>query len=466
MRIPQRHHPPPHARFRAPYDIAVDPLGNLFVADGPASTIRRITSAGVVTTVAGLRNTTGLADGAGSYARFSTPVGLAFDPDGALYVADQGNHSLHKGVDLRSDEPGPTITTQPVARSAASGDSVTFTVQATSSTAITYQWYRGEFALGGETGASLTISGVNAGHAGNYRVVLTNLFGRNTSATATLDVAAPPAGRITNLSILTALSPGEPLFKIGTVLGGRGTRGTKDLVIRAVGPSLAAFGLDTVHPDPKLSVFAGSAADAPLVASNDHWAGESALSAAMAGVGAFNFSGPTSRDAAVAPSFPAGDYVVEIAGAPETTGTVLAELYDATPEGQRTTATPRLINVSLLKSLGTGLVAGFVIGGEVSGKVLVRAVGPGLAPFGLSGTLTNPRLTLYDGAATELATNDDWDGEPALADAFRTVGAFMLESASQDSAFLATLKPGSYTVAVDSAGTDRGLVLLEIYEVP
>ncbi len=456
-------------RFSSPSALAIDGLGNLIVADTGNRTIRRVMQLGLVTTtMGGLRGVGGSDDGTGSYARFGDVTGIAINVagQGELYVADRSNHLIRYASQATGNEPGPTITTQPAAQSVAFGGSITLQVQATSSTGMLYLWYRDGVPLLGETRPTLTIPAANAGHAGNYHVVITSLFGRTLSATATVTVAAPPAARITNLSILTALAPGEPPFKIGTVLGGSGTRGAKAIVIRAVGPSLAALGVEGSLPDPKLSVFAGSGQDAPLVASNDNWGGTDALNAAMAGVGAFQLAGQASRDAVVAPSLLLGDYVVEIAGADGATGTVLAELYDATPENQRTTATPRLVNVSLLKPLGTGLVAGFTLSGEISGKVLVRAVGPGLAPFGLSGTLANPRLTLYDRAGNEVASNDDWGGGVELGGAFGAVGAFRLEPASLDSALLASLQPGGYTVAVGSDSANRGIVLLEIYEVP
>jgi secreted PhoX family phosphatase len=83
------------ARFSAPRGIAADSAGNVFVADG-THTIRAITPAGVVTTVAGLAGSPGSGDGAGAAARFRDPPGIAVDAAGNLYVADQGNHTIRK----------------------------------------------------------------------------------------------------------------------------------------------------------------------------------------------------------------------------------------------------------------------------------------------------------------------------------------------------------------------------------
>ncbi|NOT99899.1 MAG: hypothetical protein HOO97_12535, partial [Sideroxydans sp.] len=84
------------ARFIGPGGIAVDSAGNLFVADSGNHTIRKITSAGVVTTVAGSAVTPGITDGTGAVARFNGPGGIAIDATGNLFVADTGNHTIRK----------------------------------------------------------------------------------------------------------------------------------------------------------------------------------------------------------------------------------------------------------------------------------------------------------------------------------------------------------------------------------
>ena len=84
------------ARFNGPVGVAVDSAGVVYVADTVSDTIRKITSGGVVTTLAGFIGSLGAVDGAGSAARFAYPFGVATDTSGNIYVADRSNHTVRK----------------------------------------------------------------------------------------------------------------------------------------------------------------------------------------------------------------------------------------------------------------------------------------------------------------------------------------------------------------------------------
>ncbi|MBI2948176.1 MAG: SBBP repeat-containing protein [Verrucomicrobia bacterium] len=93
------------ARFYAPFGIAVDSSGHVYVGDSGNQTIRKITPAGLVTTLAGTPGLSGTANGSGATARFNCPEGLAVLQDGTVYLADACNHTIRKGSAAPPDFP-------------------------------------------------------------------------------------------------------------------------------------------------------------------------------------------------------------------------------------------------------------------------------------------------------------------------------------------------------------------------
>ncbi len=133
-----------------------------------------------------------------------------------------------------------------------------------------------------------------------------------------------------------------------------------------------------------------------------------------------------------------------------------------------TPRTDKLVNLSSRGLVGAdpgGLVAGFFIGGQGSKQVLLRAIGPTLASFGISGALTSPVLRLYDSSGALLLTNAVWGGSLGLATTFIQAGAFPLPAGSSDSAAVATLQPGSYTAQATGLSGSTGIALIEIYDI-
>ncbi len=174
------------ARFDYPADVAVDGSGNVFVADADGSTIRRITPAGVVSTVAGSPGRDGNQNGVGSGVRFNFPSGLAVDQTGILYVANTASHNIDTGRLAAS----PAIITQPQNQTVTPGASVMFSVMASGAPDPVYQWYFNGGPFQGATSSTLSFSAARSSDAGNYSVTVTNALGSVTSASATLSVSS------------------------------------------------------------------------------------------------------------------------------------------------------------------------------------------------------------------------------------------------------------------------------------
>ena len=385
--------------------------------------------------------------------------------DGAIF-GSYGSRVGGGGTELifrLVEPPGLGIQQQPLSQTVALGGSVTFTVAAAGATS--FQWRRNGIAIAGATGASYTLNNLAAANAGTYSVITADSTTSVTSADAVLALAPlSTVARLSNLSILTSLAGANDSFTMGYVVGGAGTSGTKALVMRAVGPSLTPLGVGGALADPKLETFAG----ATKTGENDNWGGGTPLFNAMEAVGAFRFTGASSADAAIATSVALGDNSVKVTPVGNLSGAVIAEIYDGNPAASFSVATPRLVNVSVLKNIGTSLTAGFVIGGTGTRTLLIRAVGPtlGAAPFNVPGVVADPQLVLFNGASARIGDNDNWGGDAALTAAFNSVGAFALPAASRDAALLVTLQPGNYSVQVSGVGGTTGVAIVEVYEVP
>jgi kumamolisin len=178
------------ALFNAPNGVTVDSANNVYVTDatfsdvGNNNLLRRISPLGVVSTLAGQPNYSGSADGTGSAAQFFCPQATAINGQGEFFVADTFNQTIRvAGIE-------PAIATQPVSQVVTVGQPATFSVIASGSGPFTYQWQKNASNINGATGSSYTIASVAATDAGNYSVAATNTFGQATSGTATLIPAA------------------------------------------------------------------------------------------------------------------------------------------------------------------------------------------------------------------------------------------------------------------------------------
>ncbi|MEN9638009.1 MAG: hypothetical protein RL077_6413 [Verrucomicrobiota bacterium] len=301
--------------------------------------------------------------------------------------------------------------------------------------------------------------------ASNYRVTLVALAaydirgsggvsGMGNNALVALGTSG--TARLVNIATRVALggAAGTPIP--GFVLSGTGT---KKMLVRAIGPTLASFGVGGVLADPRLSLMSGPT----MVVTNDNWLATDA--ATMADVGAFVLT-PGSKDAALVAALTPGAYTAPVTAADGGAGVTLLEVYDATGTGALV-----VVNASTRGFVGVGdaaMIPGFVIAGTGALRMLIRVVGPTLAVFSVPGALADPTLTLFRGA-TALAVNDNWSagaGASEISSTAAAVGAFALPEGSKDAAIVVTLPAGSYTAVVTGVGNTTGTALVELYVAP
>ena len=358
----------------------------------------------------------------------------------------------------------PSMATQPASATVTAGANTSFSAAANGTSPLTYQWLKNGATISGATNATLMLNGVQISDAASYAVRVTNSAGSITSAAATLTVIpstvveTKPAARVINLAVRARVGGDAGTPTTGFVIGGTGAQ--KRVIVRAVGPTLSGFGVSGSLRDPRLQLWSAGG----VLATNDNW--QAADAGAFTSVGAFPLAA-ASADAAIVTTLGPGAYTTPISDPTNAGGIVLIECYDAAPND----ASLRLVNASALAYAGAGddaLIPGFVISGEGNVRVLVRAVGPGLAAFGVSGAMSDPKMTLYSGT-TVVGANNDWENATnaaEVASAARAVSAFALAPRSFDAALLVTLPAGAYTANVSPDAGEAGAVLLEVYVVP
>ncbi len=422
---------------------------------------------------------------------------------GSVQVADAGDYTVTVSNALGSVTSSPArltvlvpslppfIVVQPVSVTATAGGTASFGVTVRGTAPLSYQWRKDGEWLDGATQATLTLTNVRATDAAAYSVAITNAFGTAVSASARLTVnpaptppqiETPPTARTVTegatVSLSVTASGAGPLsyrwLKGGVPIVGA-TSATLTFspvrltdagsyavaVTNAVGTVTSASVALTVNA----SVLSPTITVQPEGRSLT--VGDSlALTVAVSGTPPFTYrwrrageliTGATASSYAVAQvgEADAGSYTVEVSNAAGTVVSAAAVVRVAPRPSSRIT------NVSIRTPLAVGqtLIVGLSMSGGAK-AVLVRAVGPGLSPFGVSDAMTDPRLMLFRGAVVEGAS-DDWGGGPTLAATFASVGAFALPAGSRDAALVATID-GGRTVQV--VGASPGTVLVEAYD--
>ena len=262
---------------------------------------------------------------------------------------------------------------------------------------------------------------------------------------------AVPA-RVQNLSTRGTVMTGDDVLINGFIITGPDP---KTVVVRGLGPSLTDFGVSGVLADPVLTVYSSSGA---VIATNDNW--QTDIGATFMRQNGLAPSNP-SEAAALLRDLTPGTYTVVITGKNSSQGISLAEVYDIAQPGVNS----KLTNVSGRSNVGTGdnvLISGFIIGELDSATVIVRALGPSLATFGVSNPLSDPILEIYDSKGALIASNDNWQDN---------VNSVLIRRNrlsppnALDSALVLHLPAGRYTAVVRGVNGVTGNALAEVYHL-
>ena len=295
-----------------------------------------------------------------------------------------------------------------------------------------------------------TIDGLENGVTYTFAVTAYNTGGRESGYSLPLSHTVgsskfiPPAA-LANISTRTQAGAGGDVLIGGFIIDGVVA---KKVALRAIGPSLSAFGVDGAMNDPVLDVVDSTGV---VVASNDNWnvPGEE--------VSAFGLAPSDGREAALVTSLEPGSYTAIVSGNGGTVGVALFDLYDLdAPTG-------RVANISTRSRVETGdnvMIGGFILGGDPTGtSVIVRAIGPSLVPLGIADALHDPTLELHDSNGSLIGFNDNWrsDQEAAI------VETTLAPTDNREAAIVATLLPGAYSGVIRGAQNTTGVALIEVF---
>ena len=256
----------------------------------------------------------------------------------------------------------------------------------------------------------------------------------------------PPPAQAQNIATRLSVQSGENVLIGGFIITGpAGT--TKKVAVRGIGPSLASFGIANPLLDPFIELHQSGGS----VLMNDNW-----KDASNAGEVPVPLRPGDDRESVLVATLPVGGHSAIVRGANGEIGVGLAEVYDLDQPSNT-----NLGNISTRGLVQTGenvLIGGFIIGGVDPAKVLIRAIGPSLAQFGISAPLQDPLLEVHNAHGATI-TNDDWRNTQEAEIEATTIPP----SDARESAVLATLTPGQYTAIVRGKNDATGVALVEVY---
>ena len=254
--------------------------------------------------------------------------------------------------------------------------------------------------------------------------------------------------RLVNISTRMRVGTGDEVLIGGFIIQGDVV---KTVILRAIGPSLSNSGLHGALQDPQMELYDSTGT---LLESNDNWQ----QSLDMSEIIDSGLAPSDPREAAIFARLAPGNYTAIISGVNATTGIGLVESYTLDKNASHAA------NMSTRGRVGVGdevLIGGFIVGGQTTKRIIVRAIGPSLGGNGFS-VLADPVVELHGSDGQLIALNDDW----ATGSQQSEIAATGLQpNNSRESALIATIPSGNYTAIVQGANGGAGIGLVEIYDL-
>jgi hypothetical protein len=305
---------------------------------------------------------------------------------------------------------------------------------------------------------SLDVTTYDDGRLGLGAAFQTTVPVKNLTITATdpdgnTSEFSPEAGQFLNIATRLRVQTGDNVLIGGFIISGTDP---KKVMVRGIGPSLAGFGIADALADPTLEVHDS----ARTLATNDDWKLRPDNSSQQAEIESSLLAPTNEKESAIITTLPANNagYTAVLRGKDNSTGIGVVEAYDLDIG-----ANSRLANISTrgLVESGDNVLIGGIIPSKGLTKVVVRAIGPSLAGFGITNPLMDPTLELFDESGTQVAFNDDWQtSQKSLIEE-----TTLVPGDSRESAIFACLRAGNYTAVVRGKNGATGIAVVEAYNV-
>jgi hypothetical protein len=306
------------------------------------------------------------------------------------------------------------------------------------------------------SGAWTATGSLTTARVGHTATLLSNgnvLFAggvNDTGVLASAELYGPvsPSAQLLNVATRLKVLSGDNVLIGGFIITGTAP---KKVIILGVGPSLAQFFSGTLA-NPTLELHQGDT----LLQTNDDWKSDQQTEIEATGLAPTN-----DLESAIVRTLDPGSYTAILRGKGDTTGIGVVQAYDLNQA-----ADSKFGNIATRGFVDSGdnvMIGGFIVGPASGGSttVVVRAIGPSLTNFGVSGVLPDPTVELHDGNGATIAFNDNWGDDANQG----SIPPSLQPGDPHESALYRVLAPGGYTAIMRGAGNSTGIGLVEVYNL-